>query len=144
MIIFLSLNSCSYLSAGEKEMANTTSVSGTVIIPAEVPSFVDSQLEIHLYKYDPFLADVSAQLIDQFSVQNYSHIREHATKTTFELGTEDIFEPNMNYYITVFILANDIRTHIGEKDGKQGLFTVLSPESPRTYTAIIRPVNTAK
>lgn len=124
-------------------MKNTTRVSGNVIIPAEAPSFVDSQLEIRLYKYDPYLVDVSAQLIDLFKEQNYSHSQGHVTKTTFELGTQESLEPDMNYYITVFVLENDIRTHIGEKNGKQGLFTVLSPDSPRTYIAKIRQVNKA-
>ena len=143
-VIFIFMSACTLLSAQEENMENTASVSGIVIIPADLPSFAESKLEIRLYKFDPLLADRPAQLIDRFSAQNYSHIEGKTTKTKFELGSQERIDPAMRYYITVFILSNDIRTHIGEKKGKQGLFTVLSANDPRHFSVWIRPVKTGK
>jgi len=115
-------------------------VRGTVLIPGKVGSFKQHTLEIKLWEYDPFLADVGAQLIDRFQVEKYQHQDGQETATPFTVGGKLDPRKDRRYYITVFILKDGKRTHIGEKDGKSGLCNVLTNGNPATVKIITRPV----
>jgi len=115
-------------------------VRGTVLIPGKVRSFQKHMLEIKLWEYDPFLADVGAKLIDRFQVEKYQHQDGQETTTPFTVGAKLEPRKNRRYYITVFVLKNGKRTHIGEKDGKSGLCNVLTNGNPATVKIIARPV----
>ena len=117
-----------------------TGVRGVVQIPDKVSSFDKHQLEIKLWEYDPFLADAAAKLVDEIRLKEYRHQAGEPTKTSFQVGAELKPQPNRRYYITVFILQDGKRTHIGEKDGKSGLCKVLSEGQPTQVNMIIRPV----
>ncbi|HAY82087.1 MAG TPA: hypothetical protein DCY79_19960 [Planctomycetaceae bacterium] len=119
---------------------NAASVQGMVQIPQAVAAFDQHQLEIKLWEYDPFLADVGAKLVDTFRLEKYAHSGDETTKTSFQVGAKHTPQPNRRYYITVFILKDGKRTHIGERDGKSGLCNVLSDGKPTQVNMIIRSV----
>jgi hypothetical protein len=120
----------------DKEAALT----GTVVIPANLASFDGQTLEVKLWQYDPFLADVSADLFDELIVKDYSHKTGTATRTKFELGKPNAVREDRAYYLTVFVTDNGKRTHMGEKDGKMGLCKVLNKGNPSSVEMIVREV----
>lgn len=115
-------------------------VQGVLLIPENVGSFQDHALEILLWEYDPLLADASATLVDKFLVEKYSHNEGQATETPFAVGSALKPREDRRYYITVFVLKDKNRTHIGELDGKSGLCKVLTQGNPSKVTIIARPV----
>ena len=115
-------------------------VQGVLILPKLLPKFVDHALEIKLWEYDPFLADVGAKLVDEFAVKKYSHESGKQTETPFSLGGKLEPRKDRRYYITVFVLKNGRRTHIGEQDGKSGLCKVLMDGKPTSVKMIARAV----
>lgn len=127
------------LSAGEKE-EKTTRVEGTLVVPARLESFEGRVVEIRLYEFDPFLADVAATLIEKLELKNYSHTKGKARRTPFVVGAKGKLNERMRYYVTLFILQGGKRTHIGECAHRKGLCTVLTGGQPRTITMTVRPV----
>lgn len=115
-------------------------VQGVLVIPKTVGSFEGHTLEIKLFEYDPFLADAPAKLVDEFGVENYGHTQGNAAETTFSVGTKLEPRQNRRYYITVFVLKDGKRTHIGEIDGKNGVGKVLADGKPSNVKVIARPV----
>ncbi len=115
-------------------------VRGDVLIPEKVGSFKDHALEILLWEYDPLLADAPATLIDKVFVEKYSHEEGKPTETPFAVGTKLKPREDRRYYITVFVVKGEDRTHIGEQDGKNGLCKVLTQGNPSTVKMIARPV----
>lgn len=118
----------------------STGVQGVVQIPSTVASFDKHQLEIKLWEYDPFLADAAAKLVDELRLKPFRHTNGKTTKTSFQVGTQLTPQANRRYYITVFILQDGKRTHIGERDGKSGLCKVLADGKPSTVNMVIRSV----
>jgi hypothetical protein len=115
-------------------------VQGVLVSPKTVGSFEGNSLEIKLWEYDPFLADASAKLVDEFGIEKYSHEGGKETETTFLVGGKLEPRQDRRYYITVFVLKNGKRTHIGEKDGKSGLCKVLTQGNPSSVKMIARAV----
>ncbi len=128
------------LEAAEDGADAEAALTGTIVIPADVASFDHRTLEVKLWQYDPFLADVSADLFDELIVKGHSHEAGTVTKTKFELGKPDAVREDRAYYLTVFITQHGKRTHMGEKDGKRGLCKVLSRGNPSTVEMIVREV----
>lgn len=115
-------------------------VRGVLSIPATVGSFKDHALEVMLWEYDPRLADASANLVDTFTLEKYSHDAGKTTETPFTVGMKLKPREDRRYYITVFVVKGKDRTHIGEQDGKAGLCNVLTQGNPSTVKLIVRPV----
>jgi hypothetical protein len=128
------------LETAEDGGAEKAALTGTVAIPANLASFDGRTLEVKLWQYDPFLADVSADLFDEWIVKDYSHETGTVTKTKFELGKPTAVREDRAYYLTVFIIDNGKRTHMGEKDGKRGLCKVLNRGNPSSVEMIVREV----
>jgi len=119
----------------------TAKVQAKVQIPATLASFKDQQLEVLLYEFDPRIADKAATLIDKHLNKSFSHTTGKETSVEITLGEKAKLQPMMGYYLTVFVLdAAGKRTHIGEKDGKAGLCSVLTKSNPSKVTMIARPV----
>lgn len=112
------------------------------VAPASLPTFTDHDLEVRLYVYEPFLADVPARLL---GVQRapFSHTAGEATSQTLVLGGDTERAPRLQYYVTVFVLADGERTHIGEHNGEPGLIHVLTDGHPAQIRALLRPVRAA-
>lgn len=115
-------------------------VTGVLVIPKTVGSFEGHTLEIKLWEYDPFLADASAKLVDEFGIKDYEHSQDKGTETIFSVGSKLEPRKDRRYYITVFVLKDGKRTHIGEIDGKNGLGKVLTDEKSSSVKVIARPV----
>ena len=115
-------------------------VQGLLLIPGNVAPFNGHTLKIQLWEYDPLLADVGAKLIDTFRVEKFHHEEGKDSNTSFSVGNKLAPRKNRRYYITVFVLKNGKRTHIGEKDGKPGLCNVLTNGNPATVKMIARSV----
>ena len=62
------------LAEGDKQ-DDSTKVAATFTIAKELASFTDRTLELRLYEYDPFLADVGADLVEKISKTSFSHKR---------------------------------------------------------------------
>ena len=80
------------------------------------------------------------KLVDEFGVEKHSHKQGKNTETTFFVGAKLEPRQDRRYYITVFILKDGKRTHIGEKDGKRGLCKVLTQGNPCSVMMIVRSV----
>ncbi|MEW4455752.1 hypothetical protein AB1L30_24000 [Bremerella sp. JC817] len=93
---------------------NTSAVHGKIVIGKDLPGFERQALEIKLFEYDPLLADVSADLIDEVVIDDFSHAAGKEKSVPFGLGKD--FQPRKDreYYITVFVVAGANRTHVGE------------------------------
>lgn len=115
-------------------------VTGAVTVPDIVKSFNDRVLEIKLFEFDPTVADKKADLVAHFEKKNFSHEMGHETVVPFSLGGERIPKPGLQYYITVFVLDGEQRTHIGEIDGKRELGRVLLSAQPSTVKVVLREV----
>jgi hypothetical protein len=118
----------------------TAALTGTVVVPATLDAFDGRTLELKLWQYDPFLADVSADLVDELIIDDYGHKAGTATQTKFGLGKPADVRDDRAYYLTVFVTQDGKRTHIGELDGKQGLCNVLNRGNPSAVKMIVREV----
>lgn len=117
----------------------TATVNITIHAPAGLATIAGQRLDARLYRFDPRLADAPATLVDSVTVP-FSHRAGAATNTGLTLGSESAPAPGMGYYITVFVLADGKRTHIGEADGEPGLMRVLTDGHPGTLMVILRPL----
>lgn len=115
-------------------------VRGVLVIPEKIASFDDHVLEIKLWEYDPFLADVGATLIDDFELKKFRHQQGKLSETAFTVGPKLEPRKDRRYYITVFVLKDGRRTHIGEIDGNRGLGKVLTKGATSSVKVIARPV----
>jgi hypothetical protein len=114
-----------------------------IVVPAELASIEKQQLEISLFEFDPRIADKPADLFDSKKEAVFAHTKGKETKMTFTLGDKvnnGKTNANKSYYVTVFVLKDGKRTHIGEKDGKSGLTKVLTNGQPNKVTMILREV----
>jgi hypothetical protein len=119
----------------------STKVEGTLVVPKEMPSFTDRLVEIRLYKYDPQLADAAADLVELLEIKDFSHTQGQETRKGFTIGTKGTLEPKMGYYVTLFILQNGKRTHIGEcEHSKKDLCRVLTKGEPDKISLKVREV----
>jgi hypothetical protein len=123
--------------AGEKK---STRVEGVMLLPKEVASFDKRVVEIRLYKYDRRLADTAADLVEKIEFKDFAHLQGKETKKGFVIGAKGTLEPSMGYYLTLFILENGKRTHIGECEHVKGLCKVLTDGGPAKVSFKVRPV----
>ena len=126
--------------AGEPPAAGETSkVTGTFVIPGEVASFEGRVVEILLFKIHPQLADKGADLVEKVEIKDFAHKQGTETKQEFVIGTKAKLEKELKYYITLFILKDGERTHMGAVAGKF-LCTVLTQGEPNNVTLTVTQV----
>ena len=116
----------------------STKVEGGFEIPANVATFSGQLVDIRLYEYDPFLADVGATLIDQVKLKDFGHSKGTATQKSFTLGAKGTTKDRMQYYVTLFVLKDGKRTHMGKVPDK--FMAHVLGTHPRTLTMIVNPV----
>lgn len=120
----------------------TTKVTGTIVVPDVVASFSKRVLEIRLYEFDPRIADKAATLVDKLEIQDFAHTTGSETKKDIVLGAKGKLNPMRSYYVTIFVLDGQTRTHIGDCDhAKNNLAKVLTNGQPKQVKVTIRPVN---
>ncbi len=124
----------------EEKPDETTRVKAAVRLPAELESFANRTLELRLYSIHPLLADAAADLVEKFENPKFTHTKGQATELDVEVGAKGKLDPQRTYYVTLFVLDGDKRTHMGEKDGKAGLCKVLTAGNPREVTLQVRAV----
>jgi hypothetical protein len=125
--------------AAAADKPGTAKVTGTVVTPKAVNNISGFTLELRLYEYDPFLADVSADLVAKLRVKNLAHKKGKETKTAFTLTESSNIKPRRSYYITCFVIDAKGKRHLmGEKDGKRGLCKVLTGGNPNKVNLILR------
>jgi hypothetical protein len=113
----------------------TTRVTGTAIVPKDVPSFEGRVLELRLYAIDKNSADKKADLIEKVEVKGFTHAAGKETKAEFVIGAKGELNANARYYVTAFVLKGEDRTHIGQADHvKTPLNKVLTDGNPRAVT----------
>lgn len=124
---------------GDEKKDDTTKVTGTVTVPKGVAAFDKRTLELRLYEYDPRLADAPATLVELVEKKDFKHAAGADTVEKFEIGAKGKLKADRKYYLTVFVLDGQTRTHIGERDGKAGLGKVLT-DGPREAKFVVRAV----
>lgn len=125
--------------ASQEGKEGTAKVTGTFVLPKEVESFDGRLVEIRLYKIHPQLADAPADLVEKVEFKDFAHIQGTETKSEFVVGTKAKLEPNLKYYLTLFILKDSQRTHMGGVPGKF-LCTVLTNGEPNKVTMNVKAV----
>ena len=118
----------------------TSKVAITMVIPETVASIPGNTLEIRLYKYDPRIAGKPADLVEKIERKKVAHTKGKATTTKLVIGAKAALDARKNYYVTLFLLKDGKRTHIGEKDGKRGLCKVLTGGNPNKVKMVVRSV----
>jgi len=122
-----------------KDKAGSAQVNGTVIAPKAVKDFGGLTLELRLYEYDPFLADVGATLVAKKRIKTFAHQAGKDSKFTFKLAETASKTPRRSYYVTCFMLdAKGNRRLMGEKDGKNGLCKVHEGPKGNRINLILR------
>lgn len=126
--------------ANEEQAAqDTAKVSGTFIVPKDLASFDGRVVEIQLFKIHPQIADKAADLVEKLEIKDFSHTKGTDTRKEFVIGAKAKLEKDMKYYVTLFILKDGGRTHLGEVPGKF-LCTVLTQGEPRNVTLNVKQV----
>jgi hypothetical protein len=128
------------IAADDKKPVVTAEVKVKAVVPARLESFKDRTLEVLLYKYDPRLADTTADLVDRYEVKNFAHTRGTDTVKVFSLGKKEKLDEKKGYYLTLFILDGKTRTHIGECEHARGFARVLTGTAPNEVSATFREV----
>lgn len=119
---------------------NKARVEASVVAPKELADIKGRVLELRLYKYDPRIADKAADLVEKVEVKDFEHSQGKETKKDIILGAKSDLEPKMAYYVTVFVLDKDQRTHIGKSDDKSGICKVLTDGNPNKVTFKLQEV----
>ena len=115
-------------------------VSGKVLIPKKLESFENLTLEIRLYKFNPLIADKGADLVEKKQWMKLNHKKGSQSAIDFDLGQKATLDTRMHYYLTIFLLDGNNRTHIGEIDGKRGLNKVINNGKSKNVKIILRAV----
>jgi len=123
--------------AGAEE--KTAKVAGTFTVPKELDSIQGQVVEIRLYKIHPMIADKPADLVERVEIKDFNHVKGTETKKEFVIGAKAKLEPEMKYYLTLFILKDGRRTHMGYVPGKF-LITVLTQGNPNTVAITVKKV----
>jgi len=117
----------------------TAKVTGTFTVPKELDSIQAQVVEIRLYKIHPMIADKSADLVELVEFKDFAHAKGTETKKEFVIGAKAKLDPEMKYYLTLFILKDGRRTHMGQVPGKF-LITVLTQGNPDTVAITVKKV----
>lgn len=125
--------------AAPKAGIDTARVTGTFVVPKRLDSFDSRVVEIQLFNYDPRIADKAADLVDKVEIKNFAHKRGTNTNRDFVIGAQAALAKDRKYYLTLFILKDGHRTHMGEVLGKS-LCTVLTYGEPNDVMLTVRPV----
>jgi hypothetical protein len=121
----------------------TTRVEGTFVVPKDLPAFAGRVAEIRLYQTDPRVADRPATLVEMLTVPDVGHVADSETSRPFVIGASGTLDPTATYYVTLFLLVEGKRTHIGEGDhSKNNLCKVLTAGQPSSIVMRLREVKT--
>lgn len=119
----------------------STKVTAVVSIAETANTFTGRTLAVHLYAFDPFLADVGADLIEKIEQTDFAHTKGKKTELTIEIGARGKISPRKQYYVTAFVLDKGTRTLMGEINGKRGLCKVIAEGNPREINLVMRQLN---
>lgn len=123
----------------ESKGGSSTLVSGNIILPASLPSIDRAVLDLRLYKYEPFAADKRAEMVDWVQSRAFVHQQGSSTERPFQIGTQEPHDPQMGYYLTLYLLENGHRTHIGQcQHNKKGLCKVLTQNQPEEVEVVFK------
>lgn len=129
----------------DKKPDTTTKVTGTIVIPKELPSFTGRVVELKLFAYDPRVAGKAADLVDTVELKDFKHETGTETKKEFTIGAKGERKANTSYYLTAFVLAGKGRTHIGQCDHvKEPFNKVITDGNPREVTVRFKEVGKKK
>ena len=122
-----------------EEEQDTAKVTGTFVVPKELESFDGRVVEVLLFKIHPLLADAPADLVEKVEFKDFVHTLGTETKKEFLIGAKARLEMDKKYYLTLFILKDGKRTHMGEVPGKF-LCTVLTNGQPSKVSLTVKMV----
>jgi hypothetical protein len=140
-IVGLGLTLAAFARADDKKDDRTTRVTGTVIVPKDVPSFDGRVLELRLYSSENVAGEKKVDLVEKIEIKDFTHITGKDTKKEFTIGAKGELKSGARYYITAFVLKRDDRTHIGQADHAKGLLNeVLTNGNPRAVTIQMKEI----
>ena len=110
--------------------ANSAEVTGTFTIPADHAAIEGVTLRVILYEYDPLLADVGANPLDQVDIADVAHKPGEPTVVKFTAGSGKTTRPDRGYYLSVRGYRGDAYVYYGVP-GQGGIGRVLTEGHPR-------------
>ncbi|MCX7664431.1 MAG: hypothetical protein N2112_02670 [Gemmataceae bacterium] len=123
------------------EDKKSAKVTGTFIIPKTVPDIQGQTVEILLFKYDTRLAGKAADLVEKIEIKDFKHESGKETSQEFTIGAKADLEEGMGYYMTLFVLKDGNRTHMGEAEhAPKNLCKVLTMGNPNKIKMTVLPV----
>ncbi|ALS96929.1 MliC family protein [Lacimicrobium alkaliphilum] len=123
----------------ENKGNSRTLVTGNINLPASLASIDRAVLDLRLYKYEPFAADQRAEMVDWVQSPAFVHQQGSSTERPFQIGTQEPYDPQMGYYLTLYLLEDGHRTHIGQcRHNKKGLCKVLTREQPDEVEVVFK------
>ncbi len=108
-----------------------------VAIPKTIATFDGETMIIRLFEYDPYLADVSATLVERADKPELSHQSGTADQMTVVVGSDHRLNPKRSYYVTCFIENQDKRTHMGEEKPRGEPAKVLTDEEKQRVVSLV-------
>ncbi len=127
--------------SASSEDKKTAKVTGTFTIPKTVPDIKGQTVEILLFKYDTRIAGKAADLVEKIEIKDFKHESGKETSQEFTIGAKANLEEAMGYYITLFILKDGNRTHMGEAEhAPKNLCKVLTMGNPNKIKITVLPV----
>jgi len=141
VVLLLAVVFCAVLAgfAVAADPDKSTKVDGTFVLSKDEATFAGHVVDIRLYEFDPFLADVGATLIEKLEMKDFGHTKGTETKKEFVIGAKGEIKPRMSYYVTLFILKDGKRTHMGKVPGKF-LCKVITGGNPRKIEMIVKAI----
>lgn len=114
-------------------------VTGNITLPASLETIDRAVLDLRLYKYELYKADTRAEMVDWVQSPAFVHQQGSTTERPFQIGTQEPRDPQLGYYLTLYILEEGHRTHIGQcRHNKKGLCKVLTQGQPGEVEAVFR------
>jgi hypothetical protein len=119
----------------EWKPAVSARVEGTFTIPADHAPIAGMTLTAILFEYDPFLADASADKLDEVNIEDVSHVKGKSTTIRFTAGAGKAVRGDRRYYLTCRgYRAGEYVYHGQPSHG--GIGKVLGKDNPNRVTFV--------
>lgn len=127
--------------AAEDKMNDSEKVEGVLSIAKGLASFSDSRIELILYRYRSNTRDRKAEAVGTLTLLEFTHQQGQEDEKNFIIGKDSPRDPASSYYLSVYVVKDGTRTHIGKcatSPDKQ--CTVLDGKHPGKVQIIIEPL----
>src|SRR5580765_6347816 len=114
-----------------------TQVQIVVKVPAAIPQFLNTRLDVAIYEYHPQIKG-QERLLAKYVDNGFAHNPPNETNKPITLVLSAPVQPQLHYYATVDAFRGNKRVLIGDLDGKRGLAQMLTAGKPANAMMIVR------